>query len=163
MNLLLNRGSWGNVSWRWSRSQGVKLYIKKVSYFWCRWILLITNSDNLNDIRVTEQPFNSIALYEDCIVKDCITVSSNAQSWLTKCFQMCADDCICSHMNRHNNSRVCHFKQHMIEAIGGSAGNAIQGPIQAACRDVLIPSFDRGLQNVCQQINQTFHRGTQEC
>ena len=50
-----------------------------------------------------------------------------------------------------------------MEVLAQTASNAIQMPVQAACRDVLVPGFDRACQNVFHQVNQTFQRGTQEC
>ncbi|CAC5393442.1 EDC4 [Mytilus coruscus] len=52
------------------------------------------------------------------------------------------------------------------EAIGLAAGNALQTPIQAAYREafqnIVIPNFDRATQNMFQQVNEAFTKGTKE-
>ena len=59
------------------------------------------------------------------------------------------------------------FLQQTIDAIGVAAGNAIQKPVQAAYREtfqnIVIPSFERATQNMCQQVGDVFQRGTKEC
>lgn len=58
---------------------------------------------------------------------------------------------------------MIHLFQHTIEAIGTAAGNAIQGPVNAAVRDILVPGFDRACQALIHQVQLTFQSGTQEC
>lgn len=52
------------------------------------------------------------------------------------------------------------------DAIGRSAAEAMQGPIQAAYKDAfqstVLPVFERGCQSMFQQINDSFKQGTQE-
>lgn len=52
------------------------------------------------------------------------------------------------------------------EAIGLAAANALQTPIQAAYREafqnIVIPNFDRATQNMFQQVNEAFTKGTKE-
>lgn len=55
----------------------------------------------------------------------------------------------------------------MVDAIGGAAASALQGPIQVTYREAfqstIMPSFERACQNMFQQINESFHKGTQQC
>ena len=55
----------------------------------------------------------------------------------------------------------------MVDAIGGAAATALQGPIQVTYREAfqstILPSFERACQNMFQQINESFHKGTQQC
>ena len=53
--------------------------------------------------------------------------------------------------------------QQTMEALAQASGIVIEGPIKAACRDLIVPGFERACQSVFSQINQTFQRGTQEC
>ena len=60
---------------------------------------------------------------------------------------------------------VC--EQGVVDAIGGAAASALQGPIQVTYREAfqstILPSFERACQNMFQQINESFHKGTQQC
>ncbi|XP_022340302.2 enhancer of mRNA-decapping protein 4-like isoform X1 [Crassostrea virginica] len=53
-----------------------------------------------------------------------------------------------------------------IEALGVAAGNVLQTPIQLAYREafqnIVVPSFDRAMQNIFQQVNEVFVKGTKE-
>ncbi|XP_062607196.1 enhancer of mRNA-decapping protein 4-like, partial [Saccostrea cucullata] len=53
-----------------------------------------------------------------------------------------------------------------IEALGVAAGNVLQTPIQLAYREafqnIVVPSFDRAMQNIFQQVNEAFVKGTRE-
>ena len=55
----------------------------------------------------------------------------------------------------------------MVEAIGGATASALQGPIQVTYREAfqntILPSFERACQNMFQQINESFNKGTQQC
>lgn len=55
----------------------------------------------------------------------------------------------------------------MVDAIGGAAASALQGPIQVTYREAfqstILPSFERACHNMFQQINDSFHKGTQQC
>lgn len=48
-----------------------------------------------------------------------------------------------------------------------AAGNVLQTPIQMAYREafqnIVIPSFERSIQNMLAQVNETFTKGTREC
>ncbi|XP_078367719.1 enhancer of mRNA-decapping protein 4-like isoform X2 [Oculina patagonica] len=54
----------------------------------------------------------------------------------------------------------------VVDAIGGAAAGALQGPIQVTYREAfqstIMPSFERACQNMFQQINESFHKGTQQ-
>ncbi|KAM7432198.1 enhancer of mRNA decapping 4 [Porites harrisoni] len=54
----------------------------------------------------------------------------------------------------------------VVDAIGGAAATALQGPIQVTYREAfqstILPSFERACQNMFQQINESFHKGTQQ-
>lgn len=58
-----------------------------------------------------------------------------------------------------------YFKQ-TIEALGVAAGSVLQTPIQLAYREafqnIVVPSFDRAMQNIFQQVNEVFVKGTRE-
>ena len=47
--------------------------------------------------------------------------------------------------------------------MGREAANTLQVPVQTACRDILVPSFEQACGAMMQQVNATFQRGTQEC
>lgn len=53
-----------------------------------------------------------------------------------------------------------------VDAIGMAAGNALQTPIQVAYREafqnIVVPNFERTTQNMLQQINETFTKGSRE-
>ncbi len=53
--------------------------------------------------------------------------------------------------------------QQTVDAIGQAAGNAVQGPIHGAVRDVILPGFERACQGIFHQMNDTLHRGLREC
>lgn len=59
------------------------------------------------------------------------------------------------------------LKQGVVDAIGTAAASALQGPIQVTYREAfqstILPSFERACQNMFQQINESFHKGTQQC
>lgn len=65
----------------------------------------------------------------------------------------------------HSKYVVLNFQQ-TIEALGVAAGNVLQTPIQLAYREafqnIVVPSFDRAMQNIFQQVNETFVKGTKE-
>lgn len=65
----------------------------------------------------------------------------------------------------HSKYVVLIFQQ-TIEALGVAAGNVLQTPIQLAYREafqnIVVPSFDRAMQNIFQQVNETFVKGTKE-
>ncbi|RMX51313.1 hypothetical protein pdam_00004685 [Pocillopora damicornis] len=54
----------------------------------------------------------------------------------------------------------------VVDAIGTAAASALQGPIQVTYREAfqstILPSFERACQNMFQQINESFHKGTQQ-
>ncbi|XP_067055317.1 enhancer of mRNA-decapping protein 4-like isoform X1 [Acropora muricata] len=54
----------------------------------------------------------------------------------------------------------------VVDAIGGAAATALQGPIQVTYREAfqrdILPSFERACQSMFQQINDSFHKGTQQ-
>ena len=54
-----------------------------------------------------------------------------------------------------------------MDSIGGAAATALQGPIQVTYREAfqrdILPSFERACQSMFQQINDSFHKGTQQC
>ncbi|KAL9975984.1 hypothetical protein ACROYT_G013213 [Oculina patagonica] len=54
----------------------------------------------------------------------------------------------------------------VVDAIGGAAAGALQGPIQVTYREAfqstIMPSFERACQNMFQQINESFHKGTHQ-
>lgn len=54
----------------------------------------------------------------------------------------------------------------VVDAIGTAAASALQGPIQVTYREAfqstILPSFERACQNMFQQINDSFHKGTQQ-
>ena len=50
-----------------------------------------------------------------------------------------------------------------MDAIGQAAGNAIQGPVHAAIRDLIVPGFERASQAIFHQMNDVFQRGMHEC
>ena len=58
-------------------------------------------------------------------------------------------------------------EQGVVDAIGGAAATALQGPIQVTYREAfqstILPSFERACHNMFQQINDSFHKGTQQC
>lgn len=58
-------------------------------------------------------------------------------------------------------------EQGVVDAIGGAAASALQGPIQVTYREAfqntILPSFERACHNMFQQINDSFHKGTQQC
>ena len=62
---------------------------------------------------------------------------------------------------------ISFLLQQTVDAIGMAAGNAIQKPVQAAYREtfqnIVIPSFERATQNMCQQVTEVFQAGTKEC
>ncbi|VDI24652.1 enhancer of mRNA-decapping protein 4 [Mytilus galloprovincialis] len=66
---------------------------------------------------------------------------------------------------KDNIGKMIRSKQ-TTEAIGLAAGNALQTPIQAAYREafqnIVIPNFDRATQNMFQQVNEAFTKGTKE-
>jgi len=55
----------------------------------------------------------------------------------------------------------------VVDAIGGAAASALQGPIQVTYREAfqstILPSFEKACHNMFQQINDSFHKGTQQC
>ena len=53
--------------------------------------------------------------------------------------------------------------QQTMELLGETASDAMAGCLTAACRDLLIPAFDRSCQVLFNQVNQSFHAGTVEC
>ena len=53
--------------------------------------------------------------------------------------------------------------QQTVDAIGQAAGNAIQGPVHAAIRDLIVPGFERASQAIFHQMNDVFQRGMHEC
>ena len=55
------------------------------------------------------------------------------------------------------------FLQQTVEQIGTAAGNALQGSVTSAVRDILVPGFDRACQSMTHQIQNTFQTGTQQC
>lgn len=66
---------------------------------------------------------------------------------------------------KDNVSKVVKSKN-ITDAIGRSAAEAMQGPIQAAYKDafqsIVLPVFERSCQSMFQQINDSFKQGTQE-
>ncbi|XP_078608000.1 enhancer of mRNA-decapping protein 4-like isoform X2 [Branchiostoma floridae x Branchiostoma japonicum] len=66
---------------------------------------------------------------------------------------------------KENISKLVRAKT-TVEAIGQSAAQAIQGPVQAAYKDAfqstVVPMFEKACQSMFQQINDTFQRGTQD-
>ncbi|XP_048577048.1 enhancer of mRNA-decapping protein 4 isoform X2 [Nematostella vectensis] len=54
----------------------------------------------------------------------------------------------------------------VIDSIGSSAAAALQGPIQGSYREAfqstILPAFERSCHSMFQQINDAFHRGTQQ-
>lgn len=54
----------------------------------------------------------------------------------------------------------------VVDAIGGAASSALQGPIQVTYREAfqreILPSFERACQSMFQQINDSFNKGTQQ-
>ena len=50
-----------------------------------------------------------------------------------------------------------------MDAIGQATGNAIQGPVHAAVRDLIVPGFERASQAIFHQMNEVFQRGMHEC
>ncbi|KAI8504482.1 enhancer of mRNA decapping 4 [Branchiostoma belcheri] len=66
---------------------------------------------------------------------------------------------------KENISKLVRAKS-TVEAIGQSAAQAIQGPVQAAYKDAfqstVVPMFEKACQSMFQQINDTFQRGTQD-
>ncbi|EDO30420.1 predicted protein, partial [Nematostella vectensis] len=56
--------------------------------------------------------------------------------------------------------------QAVIDSIGSSAAAALQGPIQGSYREAfqstILPAFERSCHSMFQQINDAFHRGTQQ-
>lgn len=66
---------------------------------------------------------------------------------------------------RDSIGKMVRSKQ-TIEALGVAAGNVLQTPIQLAYREafqnIVVPSFDRAMQNIFQQVNETFVKGTKE-
>ncbi len=53
--------------------------------------------------------------------------------------------------------------QQTVDAVGQAAGNAIQGPIHGAIRDVILPGFDRACQGIFRQVNDSLQRGLGDC
>ena len=53
--------------------------------------------------------------------------------------------------------------QAVIDTIGKVAANSLETVLYAACRDQLIPSFDRGCQNILSQVDETFQKGIRMC
>ncbi|XP_033754002.1 enhancer of mRNA-decapping protein 4-like isoform X2 [Pecten maximus] len=66
---------------------------------------------------------------------------------------------------KDNISKMVRSRQ-TVDAIGMAAGNALQTPIQVAYREafqnIVIPNFERSTQNMFQQINETFTKGSRE-
>ncbi|XP_060069080.1 enhancer of mRNA-decapping protein 4-like [Ylistrum balloti] len=66
---------------------------------------------------------------------------------------------------KDNISKMVRSRQ-TVDAIGMAAGNALQTPIQVAYREafqnIVIPNFERTTQNMFQQINETFTKGSKE-
>lgn len=99
-----------------------------------------------------------------------------SQIFFCLCFPLNAQDCISLrllykphlYLNQeylHQLSLFC--EQGVVDAIGGAAASALQGPIQMTYREAfqstILPSFERACQNMFQQINDSFHKGTQQC
>ncbi|OWF47144.1 enhancer of mRNA-decapping protein 4-like [Mizuhopecten yessoensis] len=66
---------------------------------------------------------------------------------------------------KDNISKMVRSRQ-TVDAIGMAAGNALQTPIQVAYREafqnIVVPNFERSTQNMFQQINETFTKGSRE-
>ena len=58
---------------------------------------------------------------------------------------------------------LCVCWQQTVEAMGREAATTLQGPVQTACRDILVPSFESACQSMMQQLSGTFQRGTHDC
>ena len=63
---------------------------------------------------------------------------------------------------RESIAKMVRSKKTM-QAIGQSAGAALETALNAACRDVIVPAFDRGCRTIYQQINSAFLNGLQDC
>lgn len=51
----------------------------------------------------------------------------------------------------------------MTEVIGKVISTNLETVLQTTCRDILIPAFSRGFQNVLCQVNETFQKGLNTC
>ena len=47
--------------------------------------------------------------------------------------------------------------------MGREAANTLQVPMVGLCRDVIAPSFENALQQMLQQVNNVFQRGSLDC
>lgn len=66
---------------------------------------------------------------------------------------------------KDNINKMVRSRQ-TVDAIGMAAGNALQTPIQVAYREafqnIVVPNFERSTQQMLQQINDTFTKGSKE-